>query len=130
MTGLIGVWRLLLIGLSGDPLQEGHQFHRKQNRGVRLFGGIGAIGFLLGGLLLAHGLWRARAVPRWWPVIFMALTVVMFGGLTERVLDAVQAGQLALLLVIAAYTWRAANFAKPQPGQAATTEPTSTRPST
>lgn len=64
--------------------------------------------FTLGSLVLAAALWRSRAVPRWWPIVFGILTVVLFAGLDPRVMDLVQAGQTALLVVVAGYTWRAA----------------------
>lgn len=37
----------------------------KGSAGFRVIAIVGAIGFLLGALLLAYGLWRARAVQPW-----------------------------------------------------------------
>lgn len=77
------------------------------------FGRIGILvmgGFLLftvGSLLLMVALWRARAVPRWLPIAFTLLTVALFAGLPGRVLDVVQAVQVASLTLVAWYLWRA-----------------------
>lgn len=79
------------------------------------FDRVGALqvpGFLLltiGTLVLMVALWRCRAVPRWLPVTIAVLTVVAFVGLGGRVLDVLQAAQLASFALVAWHLWRASS---------------------
>jgi hypothetical protein len=63
--------------------------------------------FTLGSLILMAALWRARSVPRWLPVTFLALTVGLF-ALSGVALNVVEAAQFLILPVIAFYLVRAA----------------------
>jgi hypothetical protein len=63
--------------------------------------------FTVGSLLLMGALWRARAVPRWLPIAYLALTVGLFvlGGVAMNV---VQAAQTLLLVPVAVHAMRRA----------------------
>jgi hypothetical protein len=70
----------------------------RDSAGLRIFGGIGAISFLLGGLLLAYGLWRAGAVQPWIAGGIAAANIVLLIGQVRdnRAIIAI-AGAIALI---------------------------------
>lgn len=80
---------------------------------VILIGGF--LLFTIGSLVMVASLWRSGAVPRWWPIGFVALTVAVL-MLTGQVQDIAQALQSVMLLVIAAVLWR--TTARPTPADA------------
>jgi hypothetical protein len=56
-----------------------------ESAGFRAIAVVGAVGFLLGVLLLAYGLWRARAVQPWTAsVIAVAAIAVFIGQVTDN----------------------------------------------
>lgn len=78
----------------------------RESDGLRVIGGIGAFGFLIGGLLLAYGLWRARAVQPWIAGGIAVANIVLFIGQVrdDRAIIAV-AGAIALF-AFGAIGWR------------------------
>jgi hypothetical protein len=78
----------------------------RDSAGLRVIGGIGAISFLLGGLLLAYGLWRAGAVQPWIAGGVAAANIVLFiGQLTDNRAIIAIAGAIALI-AFGAIGWR------------------------
>lgn len=70
----------------------------RDSAGLRVIGGIGAISFLLGELLLAYGLWRAGAVQPWIAGGVAAANIVLFvGQLTDNRAIIAIAGAIALI---------------------------------
>ena len=57
--------------------------------------------FTLGSILLLVALMRARSVPLWLPIVSLVLIVAQFTPVPGRVLDFVQAGLMALFVVLA-----------------------------
>ncbi len=78
----------------------------RDSAGLRIIGGTGAFGFLIGGLLLALGLWRAGAVPLWIAGGIAAANIVFFIGQVRdnRAIIAI-AGAIALIS-FGAIGWR------------------------
>jgi hypothetical protein len=73
--------------------------------------GLQMAGFLLttvGSLVLMVALWRARSVPRWLPIGYLALTVGVFAS-DGVALNIIQAVQMLSLLVVAFYAYLGAN---------------------
>jgi hypothetical protein len=57
--------------------------------------------FTIGSILLLIALIRARTVPLWLPIAFLALVVAQFAPVPSRILDFVQVALTALLVVLA-----------------------------
>jgi hypothetical protein len=57
--------------------------------------------FTLGAILLLVALIRARSVPLWLPIVSLVLIVAQFTPVPGRALDFVQAGLMALFVVLA-----------------------------
>jgi len=75
---------------------------------VMVFAAAGLVGTVLGLLLLSVGLWRARAVPRWVPVLVWLFLVVEFVG-TALSDYATYVSGVCLLVVfgaLAQHVWR------------------------
>jgi hypothetical protein len=78
----------------------------RESAGLRIFGGVGAFGFLLGGLLLAYGLWRAGAVQPWIAGGIVVANIVLFiGQLADNRTIIAIAGAIALM-AFGAIGWR------------------------
>ncbi len=78
----------------------------RESDGLRIFGGIGAFGFLIGGLLLAYGLWRAGAVQLWIAGGIAVANIVLFiGQLRDNRAIIAIAGAIALI-AFGAIGWR------------------------
>ena len=57
----------------------------KESAGLRAIAVVGAVSFVLGMLLLAHGLWRSGAVPSWMAgAIAVAAVAVFIGQVTDN----------------------------------------------
>lgn len=52
----------------------------KESAGLRAIAVVGAVSFVLGMLLLAHGLWRSGAVPSWMAGAIAAAAIAVFIG--------------------------------------------------
>lgn len=61
----------------------------------------GFLFFTIGSLVLSVALIRSRAVPRWLPIAFIVLVAAQFTPVPSRVLDFVQVGLMALLVLLA-----------------------------
>ncbi|MDP8955649.1 MAG: hypothetical protein M3N24_01625 [Actinomycetota bacterium] len=78
----------------------------RESAGLRIFGGIGAFSFLIGGLLLAFGLWRAGAVQPWIAGGIAVANIVLFiGQLADNRTIIAIAGAIALI-AFGAIGWR------------------------
>ncbi len=70
----------------------------RDSAGLRVIGGVGAIGFLAGGLLLAYGLWRTGAVQPWIASGIAVANIVLFiGQLADNRAIIAIAGAIALI---------------------------------
>ena len=70
------------------------------------------VGFLLtmvGSLVLAAVLIRARAVPRYAVVVYILLTLAQFSGIPGRAMDFLQIAMMLVLMALAAVLWRRAD---------------------
>jgi hypothetical protein len=90
MVGLFGATALVAIdGIAvsqmGQPEASAEEMAAlldriKESAGLRAVAVVGAVSFLLGVLLLAYGLWRARAVQPWMAGGIAAAAIVVFIG--------------------------------------------------
>jgi hypothetical protein len=75
---------------------------------------LGFLLYTLGSIILIAALFRSHAVPSWLPVAMLVGVVAQF-GFHDRILDFVQIGTMALLIVLAAVLARA-SWATPETG--------------
>ena len=93
---------------SGTKLMDYTVDHPEHGMVVQM---AGFLLFTIGSVLLAVALIRSRSVPLWLPVAFLVLVVAQFTPVPSRVLDFVQVGSMALLVVLA---WMFAQSDAPQ----------------
>jgi hypothetical protein len=90
MIGLLGATALVAIdgivaSQMGQPEARAEEMAAlldriRESAGLRAVAMVGAVGFLLGMLLLAYGLWRARAVQSWMAGAIAAAAITFFIG--------------------------------------------------
>jgi len=71
---------LTMVAEGGDREAYGAVLEQFQSSPAMMFAAMGLIGTVLGVLLLAVGLWRAKIGPRWVPAALGAFLVVEFVG--------------------------------------------------
>lgn len=77
---------------------------RVESSPAMLFAAAGLLGTVLGFVVLALGLWRSRAVPRWVPCLLWAFVVVEFVG-TSLSDYATYVSGVAFLIAFGALAW-------------------------
>lgn len=100
---VFGGGSLLYVVMAADEAQHatyGALIDDAESSPVMTFAAIGLVGTVLGLILLAVGLWRARIAPRWVPIALGAFIVVEFVG--GSVSD--WASQVASLIYLVSFT--------------------------
>ncbi len=100
---VFGGGSLLYVAMATDEAQHatyGPLIDDFESSPAMTFAAIGLVGTVLGLILLAVGLWRARVAPRWVPIALGAFIVVEFVG--GSVSD--WASQVASLIYLVSFT--------------------------
>jgi hypothetical protein len=99
---VFGGTALMMVTMAGesDAAPYGGLIDDFESSPFMVFAALGLLGTVLGLLLLAAGLWRADAAPRWVPVAIVAFIVVEFVGTSITA----WASSVSSLLYLASFT--------------------------
>lgn len=106
--GGINLVTVQMAGDAGNREVYAGLLERVESSPAMLFAAAGLLGTVLGFVVLALGLWRSRAVPRWVPCLLWAFVVVEFVGTSLSDYATYVAG-VSLLIAFAAlarYVWQ------------------------